>query len=471
MKQTLQRLAKWLAVPLMAAGLAACGSDDHKNETPAPTLNIVQTAANVSDFSTLVAAVQSAQLVNTLSGPGPFTVFAPTNAAFADLLSSLGLTSAQLLDPANRPLLTAILTYHVLPAQVLRAQVPTGSAITTVQGGTFTVAANGNALTITDALGRTANITATDTRTTNGVIHTIDRVILPQGVLTIAQTARVIPGFSTLLAAVGTSTAVGARLTGTAPTTVFAPTDTAFTNLLTSLGLTPAQLLASPALVQQILLYHALDGQVLRTQVPTNTAITTLQGGTFTVAAAGTGLRITDALTRQINITATDIRASNGVIHVVDTVLLPQGQLNIAQTASVIPAFSTLRAAVGAAAPAVATALTGTAPLTVFAPTNDAFANLLTELGVTQQALLANQSLLTTVLQYHVVNGQVLRAQVPLNTAITTLQGQTFRVAANGNTLTITDARNRTSDIVLTDVRASNGVIHVISPRVILPAP
>jgi uncharacterized surface protein with fasciclin (FAS1) repeats len=184
MKQTLQRLAKWLAVPLMAAGLAACGSDDHKNETPAPTLNIVQTAANVSDFSTLVAAVQSAQLVNTLSGPGPFTVFAPTNAAFADLLSSLGLTSAQLLDPANRPLLTAILTYHVLPAQVLRAQVPTGSAITTVQGGTFTVAANGNALTITDALGRTANITATDTRTTNGVIHTIDRVILPQGVLT-----------------------------------------------------------------------------------------------------------------------------------------------------------------------------------------------------------------------------------------------------------------------------------------------
>jgi uncharacterized surface protein with fasciclin (FAS1) repeats len=132
---------------------------------------------------------------------------------------------------------------------------------------------------------------------------------------------------------------------------------------------------------------------------------------------------------------------------------------------------ASLRAAVGAAAPSVATALTGTAPLTVFAPTNDAFAALLTELNVTQAALLANQSLLTTVLQYHVVNGQVLRAQVPLNTAITTLQGQTFRVAANGNTLTITDARNRTSDIVLTDVRASNGVIHVISPRVILPAP
>ncbi|HET7773777.1 MAG TPA: fasciclin domain-containing protein [Burkholderiaceae bacterium] len=474
MKHILQRWARRLALPLaatfMAVGLSACGSDDPATP-PAPTLNIVQTAANSSDFSTLVAAVQSAGLVNTLSGPGPFTVFAPTNAAFADLLGSLGLTANQLLDPANRPLLTAILTYHVLPGQVLRAQVPAGTPIPTVQGGTFTVAANGNALTITDALGRTANIVATDALATNGVIHTIDRVILPQGVLNIAQTARVIPGFSTLLAAVGTSSAVGARLTGTAPTTVFAPTDTAFTNLLTSLGLTPAQLLASPALVQQILLYHALDGQVLRAQVPTNTAITTLQGGSFTVAAAGTGLRITDALTRQINITATDIRASNGVIHVVDTVLLPQGQLNIAQTASVIPAFSTLRAAVGAAAPAVATALTGTAPLTVFAPTNDAFANLLTELGVTQQALLANQNLLTTVLTYHVVNGQVLRAQVPLNTPITTLETGTFTVAAGANnSLVITDELNRTSNIVLTDVRASNGVIHVID-RVLRPAP
>jgi uncharacterized surface protein with fasciclin (FAS1) repeats len=156
---------------------------------------------------------------------------------------------------------------------------------------------------------------------------------------------------------------------------------------------------------------------------------------------------------------------------VVDTVLLPQGQLNIAQTASVIPAFSTLRAAVGAAAPAVATALTGTAPLTVFAPTNDAFANLLTELGVTQQALLANQNLLTTVLTYHVVNGQVLRAQVPLNTPITTLETGTFTVAAGANnSLVITDELNRTSNIVLTDVRASNGVIHVID-RVLRPAP
>jgi uncharacterized surface protein with fasciclin (FAS1) repeats len=126
---------------------------------------------------------------------------------------------------------------------------------------------------------------------------------------------------------------------------------------------------------------------------------------------------------------------------------------------------------VGAAAPAVANTLTGTAPVTVFAPTNDAFANLLTELGVTQQALLANQNLLTTVLTYHVVNGQVLRAQVPLNTPITTLETGTITVAAGANnSLVITDELNRTSNIVLTDVRASNGVIHVID-RVLRPAP
>jgi uncharacterized surface protein with fasciclin (FAS1) repeats len=136
---------------------------------------IVQTAQSLPDFSILVEAVVAADLVSTLSGPGPFTVFAPTNAAFASALAELGLTKDQLF--ANRPLLTKVLTYHVLASRVLKADVPVGVPITTVQGETFSV---DSALRITDRNGRLAAITATDVLTSNGVIHVIDKVILPK---------------------------------------------------------------------------------------------------------------------------------------------------------------------------------------------------------------------------------------------------------------------------------------------------
>ena len=136
---------------------------------------IVATAQSLPDFSILVEAVVAADLVNTLNAAGPYTVFAPTNAAFAKLLAELGVTKEQLL--ANKPLLTQVLTYHVLPARVLKAEVPVGSAITTVQGQTFTVDAS---LAITDARGRKAAITATDVLASNGVIHVVDTVILPR---------------------------------------------------------------------------------------------------------------------------------------------------------------------------------------------------------------------------------------------------------------------------------------------------
>ena len=123
----------------------------------------------------LVEAVIAADLATTLSGTGPFTVFAPTDAAFANLLTELGLTKAQLL--ASKPLLTTVLTYHVVPGTILKAEVPVATPITTVQGETFSVSA---ALAITDQRARTANITATDTLASNGVIHVIDKVILPK---------------------------------------------------------------------------------------------------------------------------------------------------------------------------------------------------------------------------------------------------------------------------------------------------
>ncbi len=155
--------------------LAACGdSDDH---VAAPAKNIVELAQATPDLSILVEAVVAAGLAATLSGAGPFTVFAPTNAAFASLLGELGVTKEALL--ADKTLLTAVLTYHVLGSKVESSQIPLGAAIKTVQGANLTINAAGMGLAITDGRGRKANIVTANIQASNGVVHVIDKVILP----------------------------------------------------------------------------------------------------------------------------------------------------------------------------------------------------------------------------------------------------------------------------------------------------
>jgi uncharacterized surface protein with fasciclin (FAS1) repeats len=307
----LQRLAALSALVLVAA----CGGGD---DPPAPAPGtVVQVAQADPRFSTLVEAVVAADLVTTLSGPGPFTVFAPTNDAFAALLTELGMTKAQLL--ADKALLTSVLTYHVLPARVARAQVPAGKAITTVQGGVFKIDAVGAALVITDGRNRQATITATDVPASNGVIHVIDKVLLPAD-KTIVQTAQALPGFSILVQAVGAAN-LATALSAPGPLTVFAPTDAAFADLLVELGVTQQQLLADTALLTKVLTYHVVPGRVLKADVPVAAPINTLQGDTFSVSNA---LVITDQRARTAGIVATDVLASNGVIHVIDKVILPR---------------------------------------------------------------------------------------------------------------------------------------------------
>jgi len=279
----------------------------------------------------------------------------------------------------------------------------------------------------------------------------------------IVETAKSDAKFSILVEAV-VAADLATTLSGPGPYTVFAPTNDAFAALLTELGVTKAQLLADKALLTSVLTYHVLPAKVLKAAVPAGKAITTVQGGIFKVDAAGAGLAITDGRNRKSNITATDLVASNGVIHVIDKVLLPANK-NIVETAVATPAFSILVEAVTAAN--LAATLSAPGPFTVFAPTDTAFAALLTELGITKAALLADTALLTKVLTYHVVSGRVLKADVPVGPAITTVQGDTFTVSA---ALAITDQRARIANITATDVLASNGVIHVLD-KVILPRP
>ena len=279
----------------------------------------------------------------------------------------------------------------------------------------------------------------------------------------IVQLAQANPDLSILAEAVVAADLVG-TLKGPGPLTVFAPTNAAFAALLTELGMTKAQLLADKALLTTVLTYHVLPGTVRRADIPLGKAVTTVQGGIFKVDAAGSTLSITDGRNRVAGISATDVQAFNGVVHVIDKVLLPANK-NIVQTAQSLPNFSILVEAVVAAN--LQGTLSGTGPLTVFAPTNAAFAALLTELGVSKDALLADKALLTKVLTYHVLAGRVLKADVPVGAPITTVQGDSFTINAS---LAITDQRGRSANIVATDVLTSNGVIHAID-KVILPKP
>jgi uncharacterized surface protein with fasciclin (FAS1) repeats len=293
---------------VMAAGCGG-GDDDHPK-------NVVQVAQGDSRFSILVEAVQAGGLTDALAAPGPLTVFAPTNDAFTALLGELGVTKDQLL--ANKALLTAVLKYHVVTGQVNSSAIPLGKAVTPLAGGFFKVDKASSGLAVTDGRNRTSNIVQADIAASNGVIHAVDKVLLPAD-KNIVQTAVARPDFSILVEAV-TAAGLGDTLSAPGPYTVFAPTNAAFAALLTELGVTKDQLLANKALLTKVLTYHVIPGVVLKADVPVNTPVKTVEGETFTV---GSDLAISDQRGRRANIVATDVLTSNGVIHVIDKVILP----------------------------------------------------------------------------------------------------------------------------------------------------
>lgn len=248
--------------------------------------------------------------------------------------------------------------------------------------------------------------------------------------------------------------------------TVFAPTNAAFDTLATQLGFADANALVaalSPAALANILNYHVLPTRQTAAQLGSGAATRatayTFDGSpaTLTVSTTG-GVSLTDAALTQATVTTANVAASNGVVHVVNKVLVPPGVLNVVQMAQVNPLFSTL---VGAVVDAnLATTLSGAGPFTVFAPTNQAFADI----ASTVASLTPTQ--LSTVLTYHVLPSQVLASQVPFGTPVATVSGQSITV--QNSPLRIVDTTATPAPIVATDVRASNGVIHVIS-KVLIP--
>jgi uncharacterized surface protein with fasciclin (FAS1) repeats len=316
--------------------LAACGSDTEESSTSETTettaaaaeLTIVSVASGAPDFSTLVAGVQAAELVDTLQAEGPYTVFAPTNEAFEALPEG---ALDELLLPENKDQLTDILTYHVVAGEVMAGDLTDGQEVETVQGGILTVGIDGDAVTLTDEQGNTVNITSVDLDAGNGIIHTIDGVLMPasddmgaeEGAAagTIVDIAAADGNFATLVAAV-TAADLAETLSGEGPYTVFAPNEDGFATLPAG----TVEELVKPENKDQltaILTYHVVAGKVLAADLTDGQEVETVQGGILTVGIDGDAVTLTDENGTTVNVVATDIEASNGVIHVIDGVVTP----------------------------------------------------------------------------------------------------------------------------------------------------
>ena len=261
---------------------------------------IVETAVEAGIFTTLVKAVQEAGLVEALSGPGPLTVFAPTDEAFAEIPAE---TLNALLQDKEK--LTAVLTYHVVAGNLLGAQVMRKNSIITLHGGALSVDVS-DGIKVDDA-----NIIETDIRTSNGRIHVIDKVLMPKNIVETAVGAGI---FNTLVTAVQEAGLVEV-LSGPGPFTVFAPTDAAFAKVPASVL---NELLADKEQLTQVLTYHVVPGKLMAGDVLAMDKIKTVQGNEITVNYDCSGVMVDNALV--IN---TDIVTSNGVIHVIDGVILP----------------------------------------------------------------------------------------------------------------------------------------------------
>jgi uncharacterized surface protein with fasciclin (FAS1) repeats len=320
------------AIAILFGGQVSFGQSCQSNSVQTVSVkhvdekDIVDTAVGAGKFTTLVAAVKAAGLVETLKGDGPFTVFAPTDEAFAKLPKG---TVESLLKPENKDKLAAILTYHVVSGNVAAADVVKITSAPSVQGQSLSIkTANGKVMV------DNANVVATDIKCSNGIIHVIDSVMLPKP--SIVETAVAAGSFKTLAAALKAAGLVE-TLQGKGPFTVFAPTDEAFSKLPAG---TVESLLKpeNKEKLVKILTYHVVSGKVMSgdvvkltqdspatetedgTKLPPNSALAkSVQGSSIPVTVANGKVTVGGA-----NVAKADIECGNGVIHVIDAVIIPK---------------------------------------------------------------------------------------------------------------------------------------------------
>ena len=276
--------------------------------TPATVAEIIIDSPN---HTVLETAVIAAELDDDLSGAGPFTVFAPTDAAFTTLLTALEITAEDLL--AN-PDLASILLYHVVSGNVMSTDLVDGMSATTLSGEDVVINLTSDGVIING----TAMVTVADVVADNGVVHVIDAVLLPAqnttSVMDVIAESAVHESLETALVTAG----LDELLNGEGPFTVFAPTDDALATALEGLGVTLEMFLMSPIL-SGVLSYHAAQGNVMSTDITDGMMVTMLNDQDITINITAEGVVINGTAL----VTVADLTADNGVVHVIDAVLLP----------------------------------------------------------------------------------------------------------------------------------------------------
>jgi transforming growth factor-beta-induced protein len=450
------RVSLW-AMLLFSFVTISCNDDDEPMSTE-PTQSIVALAQGNANLTSLVAALTKfPDLVTTLSGPGTFTVFAPTNDAFAALLTAVGQTS---LNDIPEDVLREVLEYHVIASAAVKSTQLTNGPVETVLGEDITVSVTGGV-----KLNGTVNVVAADVSATNGVVHVVDAVLVPPSIVpivgTIVAPAYFNKNFTTLIAAVkAASPSVLQTLLNSTNKTLFAPTNAAFT----AAGITT---LPDQATLDAVLTYHVINNAEVKAADIANgsSSAATLNGNIY--LSKGTAGVFINGTTK---VTATDIEGSNGVVHVIDRTLLPPSK-TIAQivseyaTATTGAQFTKLLQALqrtsGQSTDLLAAA--GAAGnLTVFAPTDAAFEALGVDLAS------VDLTALTNILKHHIVNARVFSTDLSTG-SVGTLYNN---VSINVTNLTVAPAKTGETAAnlqpSLLNIHATNGVIHVID-KVLLP--
>jgi transforming growth factor-beta-induced protein len=453
---------KFFFMIALAASSIFFSSCDDDDDVKGPDQTIVQLAQGNDNLSTLeTALLKFPDLVTTLSGTGKVTVFAPTNAAFENLLDAVGQSS---LDDIPEQVLRDILEYHVISGEVLSSQLMNGE-VTTVGTEKITVAISGGV-----TLNGSASVTTADVRATNGVVHIIDEVLVPPSMLpivgTIVAPAYFNKNFTTLIAAVNdASPSVLTALLSSGNKTLFAPTNDAFI----AAGITE---LPEQAVLDAVLQYHVIGAEVTSAQIATGSSEAETLNGTIYLSKGSAGVFINGSS----KVTTADIEASNGVVHVIDRTLLPPSQ-TIAEIATDLaegnPAeFTQLVAALvrtqgRGADDLLAAASSNDAMLTVFAPTDAAFEALYDALNVSGINEVPIETLIA-VLKHHIVMGNVFSSDLTSG-EVATLNGDvTINLSANPPTVTGGSGNVANLQTTLLNIHATNGVIHVID-KVLVP--
>ena len=410
------------------------------------TDDIPTNAASTGIHDSLVAALTQADLVTTLQGDGPFTVFAPTDQAFID--AGIDLTTFDT-DEENATLVD-ILTYHVVSGKVMSSDLTDGMEASALNQDTLTFSVSATEVKVNDAV-----VTTADVESSNGVIHVIDKVLMPPADLADIPATAQSTGVHTALVAALSQANLVATLQGTGPFTVFAPTDQAFTDA--GIDLATFDTDEENATLVDILTYHVVSGTVVSSDLTDGMAATALNQDTLTFSVSATEVKVNDAV-----VTAADVATSNGVIHVIDKVLMPPADLVDIPTTAASTGVHTALVAALSQANLVAT-LQGTGPFTVFAPTDQAFADA--GIDLTTFDTDEENATLVDILTYHVVSGAVLSSDLTDGMEASALNQDTLTFSVSATEVKVNDAV-----VTAADVATSNGVIHVIDKVLMPPA-